>query len=77
VHKNAVQIEKGKQLYLEEARRRGGATEQKKEGYMYPSFFCSVGSPSLTFKFQATVRFLRLGTSEPERMSLRREVRPT
>ena len=24
VHKNAVQIEKGKQLYLEEARRRGG-----------------------------------------------------
>ncbi len=50
VHKNAVLIEKGKQLYLEEARRR---------------------APSLTF--QATVRFL--GTSE--RMSLRREVRPT
>jgi hypothetical protein len=53
VHKNAVLIEKGKPLYLEEARRRAG------------------GSPSLTF--QATVTFL--GTSE--RMSLRREVRPT
>jgi hypothetical protein len=57
--KNAAQleIEKGKQLYLEEARRRAG-------GFSFthvtvPSHWC--------------VRFL--GTSE--RMSLRREVRPT
>ncbi len=57
VHKNAVLIEKGKQLYLEEARRRAG-------GFSFTRVLDSG---------QATVGLL--GTSE--RMSLRREVRPT
>jgi hypothetical protein len=51
---NAVLIDEGKQLYLEEARHRAG-------GF------------SLTFPLAATVRYLETR----ERMSLRREVRPT